>query len=42
MDVVAALGASSRRDVDVVGNVTDAVQMSSSRRVRLGMILVFA
>jgi hypothetical protein len=42
MDVAAALGTSSRRDVDAVGNVTDAVQTSSSRRVRLGMILVFA
>jgi hypothetical protein len=41
MDAATALGASSRRDVDVVGNVTDVVWTSSSRRVRLGMISVF-
>jgi hypothetical protein len=34
MDITTALGTSSRRDVDAAGNVVDAVQTSSSRRVR--------
>jgi hypothetical protein len=37
-DVVADVGTSSRRVVDAAGNVTDAVGISSSRRVRSGMI----
>jgi hypothetical protein len=41
MDAATALGTSSRRVVDVVGNVADVVQTSSSRRVRSGMISVF-
>jgi hypothetical protein len=41
MDTATALGTSSRRAVDAVGNVADVVRTSSSRRVRSGMILVF-
>jgi hypothetical protein len=41
MDAAIALGTSSRRVVDAVGNVVDVVQTSSSRRARSGMISVF-
>jgi hypothetical protein len=41
MDVATALGTSSRRVVDVAGNVADVVWTSSSRRVRSGIISVF-
>jgi hypothetical protein len=41
MDVVTALGTSSRRAVNATGNVADAVWTSSGRRVSLGMISVF-
>jgi hypothetical protein len=42
MDAAIALGTSSRRAVDAMGNVTDVVWTSSSRRVRSGMISVFS
>jgi hypothetical protein len=41
MDAATALGTSSRRVVNAIGNIADAVRSSSSRRVRSGMILVF-
>jgi hypothetical protein len=41
MDVATALGTSSRRDVNAVGNAADVVRTSSSRRARSDMILVF-
>jgi hypothetical protein len=41
MDVANAVGTSSRRLADVVGNAIDAVQ-TSGRRVRSGMICIFS
>jgi hypothetical protein len=41
MDAATALGTSSRRAVDAVGNIAEVVRTSSSRRVRSGMISVF-
>jgi hypothetical protein len=41
MDVVATMGTSSRRAVDAMGNTSDAVGTSSSRRVMSGVISVF-
>jgi hypothetical protein len=40
MDAANAMGTSSRRPTDAVGNTVDAVE-TSSRRVRSGMICVF-
>jgi hypothetical protein len=42
MDVTTTLGTSSRRAVDVAGNVADVVGTSSSKRVRLGIIYIFS
>jgi hypothetical protein len=41
MDAANAVGTSSRRPVDVVGNIVDAVR-TSSRMVMLGMICIFS
>jgi hypothetical protein len=41
MDVATALGTSSRRAANAVGNDVDVVRTSSSRRARSGMISVF-
>jgi hypothetical protein len=41
MDAATALGTSSRRVVDAVGNIVDVVRTSSSLRVRSGMMSVF-
>jgi hypothetical protein len=41
MDVANAMGTSSRRPTDVVGNAVDAVR-TSGRRVRSGMICIFS
>jgi hypothetical protein len=40
LDTANAMGTSSRRPTDVMGNAFDAVG-TSSRRVRLGMICIF-
>jgi hypothetical protein len=41
MDVTNAMGTSSRRPADAVGNAVDAVR-TSDRRVRSGMICIFS
>jgi hypothetical protein len=41
LDAANAMGTSSRRPADAVGNTVDAVQ-TSGRRVRLGMICIFS
>jgi coenzyme F420-reducing hydrogenase delta subunit len=41
MDAANAMGTSSRKPVDAVGNVVDAVG-TSSKRVRSGMICIFS
>jgi hypothetical protein len=41
MDAATALGTSYRRAVDAVVNIVNVVWISSSRRVRSGMISVF-
>jgi hypothetical protein len=41
MDTVNAVGTSSRRPADAVGNTVDAVR-TSGRRVRSGMICIFS
>jgi hypothetical protein len=41
LDATNAMGTSSRRPVDAVGNAVDAVR-ASGRRVRAGMICIFS